>query len=380
MKRSIYAAAGAFAIILLTSHFRSSPYNNYVLLADAWLHGHVWIHSPGAYIDALSYRGASYVIEAPMPAVLLLPLVAAFGLAANQTLLAVALGAVCIGAAWEICERVGVGPKDTAWLCLFLLAGTDVLWCAMLGDVWFIAHVSAACFTLLAIVECLGKRRPWLVALLAVCALESRFRMALAIPAYIYWLSEGRDALRRSLRQFGAVLAAWAVLWVAYNWARWGVPFDIGYTAWYHQDRAGMPSGSPFRLSYLGYQLRSFFWLPPLLQPSAPFLTPSIEGVALTWTSPALVLAVRARGPIRWVGCLWAAALLTALPNLLYYVNGYAQFGMRHALDFIPFLFALMALGARRGVPPWGKILMAYSVIAGAWGCWYWNSVVRTQF
>ena len=47
---------------------------------------------------------------------------------------------------------------------------------------------------------------------------------------------------------------------------------------------------------------------------------------------------------------LWVATLLTAAPNFLYYVNGYAQFGMRHALDFEPFLVALMLLAARERI------------------------------
>ncbi len=51
MKRSLYAGAAAFGIIMLTSHLRSSPYNNYVLLADAFLHGHTWIDWPGQSIQ-----------------------------------------------------------------------------------------------------------------------------------------------------------------------------------------------------------------------------------------------------------------------------------------------------------------------------------------
>ncbi len=57
------------------------------------------------------------------------------------------------------------------------------------------------------------------------------------------------------------------------------------------------------------------------------------------------------RAAVRWVVALWVAALLTAVPNFLYYVNGYAQFGMRHALDFEPFLVALMMLAVRDAFP-----------------------------
>jgi hypothetical protein len=375
----------ALVVTAIASRGRATPYDNYVLLAQAFLHGHAWIDWPGAYIDALAYGAQHYVIEAPLPAVLLLPYVAVAGASANQTLLSILLAGVAVGAAWELGERFGLSATANAWICAFLLAGTDLLWCAMLGDVWFIAHVSAACFTLLALVELSGKRRAWLVALFAACAFESRFSLVLALPVYAYLCATDpgkpmalAPAWRTTLAGFGAVLIPVAALWLLYNHARWGTWSDIGYTAWYHQDQAGMPSGSPFRFAYLPYQLQSFFVQGATRLPGFPYLRPEYSGVALTWTSPALLLAFFARSPLRWVAALWLAAVLTAAPNFLYYVNGFAQFGMRHALDFEPFLVALMMLAVRNRFPIWGYVLIAYSVIVGFWGCWYWNAFVRT--
>jgi hypothetical protein len=383
LRSSWIAGAIACAVIAVAAHARSSPYDNYVLLARAWLGGHAWIDWPGAYIDALRYQGHYYVIEAPLPAVLLLPFVAIFG-GANQTLLATVLGGVAIGAAFELGERWGVDRKANAWVCAFLLAGTDLLWCAMLGDVWFLAHVAAVCFTMLALVELAGQRRGWLVALFAACAFESRFTLVLALPVYAYLLVSEADApvrldarRRRAAGSFLAVLLPVAALWVWYNYARWGTWYDIGYAAWYHQDQAGSPTGSPFRLSYLPYELWSFFVQAPQRVAGYPWFAPGYSGVALTWTSPALLLAFCARSPLRWVRALWALAVLTATPNFLYYVNGFAQFGMRHALDFEPFLVALMLLAVRRAVPVWGRVLIVYSLAASLWGVWYWNVFVR---
>ncbi len=362
------------------SQLRATPYNNFVLLAQALLAGHTWIDWPGTYIDALPYNGHYFVIEGPLPALLLVPLVALFGAQANQTGLAVVLAAVAIGAAWELGERFGVRRTSIAWICAFLLAGTDLLWCAMLGDVWFTAHVSAVCFTLLALVELAGKRRGWLVAIFAACAFESRFSMILALPVYAFLLATGspRGVQMRRLRSFCATLVPVGILWVLYNEARWGTLSDIGYSAWYHLDQVGMPSGSPFRLAYLPNQLWSFFAQIPTLLPGFPWLRPEFSGVALTWTSPALVLAFFAPSPVRWVRALWVAAVLVAIPNFLYYVNGFAQFGMRHALDFEPFLVALMMLAVRERVPAWAKALIVYSIVVGGWGCWYWLHFVRT--
>lgn len=378
LPRFVIVGIAAFAVTLVVSRLRSTPYDNYVLLAQALLHGHAWIAWPGSYIDALQYHGRYYIIEAPLPAILLVPLVAVLG-TANQTLLAVVLAGVAIGAAWRLGEHLGVRAEANAWICGFLLAGTDLLWCAMLGDVWFVAHVSAVCFTMLALVELTGERRGWLVALWAACAFESRFSLILAVPVYGFILSamSAKHERSRTIAWFIATLIPIGILWILYNEARWGTWSDIGYTTWYHQDAVGLPTGSPFRLAYLPAQLLSFFVQMPVWIGRYPWLVPTYNGVALTWTSPALVVAFLARRPARLVWPLWAATVLAAAPNVLYYVNGFDQFGMRHALDFEPFLIALMMLATRERMPRWGAALCAYSMIAGLWGCWFWNTFVR---
>ena len=64
----------------------------------------------------------------------------------------------------------------------------------------------------------------------------------------------------------------------------------------------------------------------------------------------------------------------SALPSFLYYDSGGVQFGMRHALDFEPFVFALMvlAVGRRFGTIP--LVLVGWSVAAGIWGLWFWST------
>ncbi len=391
MRRIESAIAGIVATValLFASGFRATPYNNFVLLADAFRHGRVWIDWPGPYIDALAYAGKHYVIEAPLPAILLLPAVLLRGTNVNQTILSAILGGVATFAAYDIARILGVSRRATILLCAFLLLGTDLFFCAMFGDVWFIAHVASTAFVLLALREMLGARRGWLVAILAGCAVESRFALVVALPVFagMLWFGTGEEApseaeiraRRGRVRSFALALVPFVVLYVAYNFARWGVPYDIGYTAWYHQDSAGSPVGSPFQLRYLGYELQSFFVQLPDFRAVYPYAIPSLSGVALTWTSPGLLLAFFARGPGRLVTAMWVAVALTAGPNFIYYVNGYAQFGMRHALDFEPFLFVLMALAVRRGFAPIGVALCLYSIAVGTWGAWYWRTFVRTS-
>ena len=382
---------GALAAVLC-AHGRHSPYDNYVLLAYQFLHGQIWIDPlwRDSSIDAVLFEGHRYVVNDPVPALLLLPLVALVGTAANQTLLACLLCGVAVGAAWALLERVGVRNRAIIWLIVFFLAGTDLLWCSMLGDVWFLAQTSTVAFTMLALCELAGKRRGWLVALWFALALGSRFTVIMALPVLLWWVYDGflarddrapAEKLRNALG-FCAVMVPFFGLWAAYNVARWHVPWDAGHTVFFHQDPfMGAPSGSPFGLANVPVELFSFFVVPPEWSATFPYLHPSRFGTALWFTSPALILAFFARRPRRLVVSLWLAAVLVAGPSLLYYANGGSQFGMRHALDFEPFVLVLMGLAAAsdlRGVI-WrtAQVLIVWSAAAGLYGVWYWNVVLR---
>ncbi len=386
MKALLAGLLGAI-VALAFAHGRSTPYNNYVLLAYSIWHDHrLWIDAlwRDPSIDAVLYGGHRFIVNDPVPAILIVPLVAFVGTNANQTLLACLLCGVAVGAAYALLQRLGLTNRSTIWLVVFFLTGTDLLWCSMLGDVWFVAQTSAVAFMLLALCELAGKRRGWLVALWLALALGSRFTLVMALPVVLWWTWDGfveRARRPRSALVFVATLVPFFVLWIAYNEARWHIPWDAGHTIFFHQDPfMGSPAGSPFGLANVPMELYSFFVVPPWRHPSFPYLEPLAFGTALWFTSPALVLAFFARTPRRLVVSLWIATLLVAGPSLLYYANGGSQFGMRHALDFAPFVLVLMGLAARSGLGVVWSIaqgLIVWSAAAGVWGCWYWNTFLR---
>lgn len=381
MKRSEFLEFAAAAIIataglLVLSRFDSSVYNNYVLLAAAFAKGHVWIDWPGPYIDALGYHGKHYVIEGPVPALLLLPVVAAYGLHTNQTSFACVTAGIAVAAAWIVARRLGAGYAPATWATAFFALGTSLAWCAMYGAVWYVAHTVAVMFAMLAVAELVGSRRVWLVVLLLILAAGARFTIILAIaPLAIYLLALLPKARRLpALGALACVVAPAVALYVAYNNARWGVPTDIGYVEWFHKDEIGDAAGSPFRLDYLNYELTAFFGSLPARLNHFPWFAPDYGQVSIELTSPALVLALFARPEKRLLAALWAAAVLVAVPSFSYYANGGAQWGMRHALDFIPFLFPLVVLGALRVPRGVAYGLFGFSIVVGVWGLWYWRT------
>jgi hypothetical protein len=380
----------ALVITAIPTHLAPTPFNNYVVLANAFLHQHVWIDWPNPKVDAVLYAGRHYVVNDPVPSLLLLPYVAFAGLAANQTLLGGILAFVAAAAAWRIAENLSVPLGRAAVVCAFMFAGTDLWWTAVLGDVWFLAQTTAVAFLLLALMELSGPRpKGWLVALYYAFALGSRFTLVMALPVMAYFVYIGNlDAYRpiyadraRRLLSFCTVVAGYGIAWTSYNIARWGVVWDAGHTVFYHEDvSAGSPYGSPFGLRNVPYQIRSFFVAYPFFRSRPPYVIPSLRGTALTWTSPALIFAVWGRQPWQTVRALWLATILVAAPSFLYYVNGYTQFGMRHALDFEPFLFVLMLLAAREELPMWAIVLIGYSIAASVFGVWLWVHYVLPYY
>jgi hypothetical protein len=84
--RFVVVSTCAFVSYFITFHFAHPvASNNYVYLANAWLHGHVRMDAPLSLIDGGSYGGKYYNIEGPLPTVLMLLPVALHGLDANQS-------------------------------------------------------------------------------------------------------------------------------------------------------------------------------------------------------------------------------------------------------------------------------------------------------
>jgi len=344
-----------------------------VQLAYAWLHGSVSIDPSWGTTDLLNFQGRWFLVEAPMPAVLMLPVVALFGLHANQTRVGVIIAALAVAALDALLARTGASRAARNWTLALFALGTIFWWCAAVGALWMFESVVAVTFAIFALLECYGKRRPWLVALLLTGASLSRPPYALAMAPLLVWLllSVPRGRRLAAFGSFAAGIVPLAALYVLYNELRWGTPFDLGYTLWYRQDVAGSPVGQPYGIEHLPYNLFSFFLLAPQFVPQAPWLQPTPAGIALTFTSPALAIACcapRSRETI----VLWSCAALAAIPALFYYVNGYNQMGMRHSLDFTPFLLPLIARGLPRAPAGLTVGLIAYSIAANAYEVAYW--------
>ena len=80
----------------------------------------------------------------------------------------------------------------------------------------------------------------------------------------------------------------------------------------------------------------------------------------------AVVLALVKRDRIA-VAC-WAAIIPIALLDFTFAATGWAQFGYRYSLDFIPFLFLLVVLAVRGGIKWHHVLLLTIAVLVNIWG------------
>ena len=112
---------------------------------------------------------------------------------------------------------------------------TQILWITTRGGVWHTGQLIATLLTFGCLLELWGKRRAWLIGLLAGAAFLTRAPLAFAMPFYALLL----DQRVRSWRSdpLGALDRGWLarrpavdrLLLPAYNQVRFGSPFESGY-------------------------------------------------------------------------------------------------------------------------------------------------------
>jgi hypothetical protein len=384
------------AVIYYLCAFRfDAGRSDFYYLADAFLHGRTWLTSPPGPQDVIVIGDRYYVPFAPLPAIAAMPLIAIIGPEAAdraEPIINAILAAATVGMCWWAVGRLGVERlRDRFWLTLLFGFSTQILWVTTRGGVWHTGHLIATLLTFGCLIELWGRRRAWLVGLLAGAAFLTRAPLAFAIPFYALFLIPGvTDQARETVRAaFDRVRRG--VPWRAWVGLALGVLPSIVFFFWYNQVRFGTPSESGYALAslpdFLEYQrslglfalahvpmnLDYLFFHMPRLIAEPPFFKPDGLGLTIFMTSPGLFYAVRAdwRRASSWL--LLGTAIATLIPSLLYYGGGWLQYGYRYALDSVPFVIALCAsAAAMRGSIGLGwRVLILFGVVVMFIGV-YW--------
>ncbi len=366
--------AGVFAVYALSRN-ADNPYEQYVLLTDAFLHGRLHLIDPPDFLEVATFSGRAYVIDPPAPTLFLMPVVAIFGTGANHVLVSAGVGAAAVGFIWSAARRMWPDAIFAIAMALFVAFGTNLWWAASDGGFWPFAHVSAVVFLAAGLAEGVGRRRPWLVGLCVGLAGLSRLPVFLLTPLFAYLVLDGDLRLRRRnierLAWFGAFVGLAAAGYIAYNLARYGTITDAGY---YHPQYASEPwfQKGRFDLTYIPRHIQAMVFEPPRLVENFPFFKPSFIGLALIFATPAYLFAFRTRLTARNVAAL-IALVVTAIPIVLHGTTGWAQFGYRFSLDLLPPLLLLTASGMRERLTPRRIAVLALCVLVNLWGVLSFN-------
>ncbi|MEP6638016.1 MAG: hypothetical protein ABJC39_01585 [Chloroflexota bacterium] len=327
---------------------------------------------PGT-LDTATEPGGTFLVISPLPIVpylLFVPIEAAWG--ASRWIVSCVLG---VAAAWlmlPLARRYGPGGSTTRWLAVLGAFGT-LLWTQSIsGNFYYLAHVEAMLFTLGALIEWGGRRRPWVIALgIGLAGLARPTVLLAAIPLGIGLLMGARDRWRTAVA-FGIPVLAVVGVTAFYNAARFGSPLETGYGISTLSNKTLIEARAKgvFSLRHVADNLHTLFVQGfsfrghPLPHP-----VPSSYGHSILLTTPALLIALWTGIRSRTAVVLWSSAFLIAIPLLLYYGGGgFWTYGYRYALDVTPFLLALVAMGARRHFGAIEKVLIVLSVVFVGYG------------
>jgi hypothetical protein len=433
----VLVAVAAIAYVV-SNPLHDDLYNHFVWQADAWLHGHLPIAYPVSsgpfqnwyFQDVMPdprHPGFGILPFPPLPAVVLLPVVALMGMATPASLVAALLGAVDVGLAWRLCRRLAADRGVALVATAFLAFGTVAWYAAAIGTTWFLAHVVALGLSLLAVTIAVdadpasppanpharvaavgpstpgygseherrggllgGGRATFVAALLLGLASLARLTVVFGLP-FLFLVGGGSWRRRVVLAVAGAAIPLTAL--AGYNLATTGQLFNPAYAAIARTEYRPDPSlyhadWGVEDVRYIPQNLVIALLRPPqvrpecglaLLDPACGTVQPDPIGMGLLLTSPACLLVLPALRRLlrdRLVAGATLAVVLIGLADAAHFSQGWVQFGWRFSNDFVAFtLVPITLVMARMGLNRRVVALVGLSVLVNLWGV-YWGVVL----
>lgn len=371
-------------------HTQSPGLAYFDYLAEAFLQGRLYLANPPQTHDLTLYEGKWYVPFPPLPTLLMLPWVVWRGVAGTNTVLFSTLFAAAnVALVYLMLQALAdrgwtkLDHGGDLWLTLLFGLGSVHWYMATVGQVWFVAQICTVTFIALAVWLAIANGSPWLSGLSLALALAARPNVILVWPLLLGIAAErlrGADGpldWRRTIRWalISLIPVALAVIGLlGYNVARFGHPFDFGYS---NENIAArlvddLRTYGQWHIHYIPRNLWAMWLALPQWDAARQSLTPNPEGMSLLLTTPALVCLVRARQRSPVVIGAWVAFGLLVILLATYYNTGWRQFGYRFSLDFMIPIMVLLAFAAGRRVSWQMRTLILLGLLVNAYGLHWW--------
>ena len=357
--------------------FSPDPYDSYTLQACNWLQGRNYIaHGEGyAWLELAICNGRYYQSFPPVPALVLLPWAAVFGMNVPSNLIIAGVGLLTAAGVFGCFWQRRFAPLTAAFFAVLVGLGSNAFWLCTGGHVWFMAQMLGLCFAVWGVFFALRGR----YALPSACfALAVGCRPFYALTALLWLGVLCRRIVRRQSRA-ASLLPALAPLaligsgMAAYNLVRFGSPLEFGH-AYLPEFRAA--EYGQFNLHYLGENLLNLL-RPVTLDAAGQLHFPIFNGflpfaanpLFALWAALAIAAVYKhkkkkggppapkpasADFPFPQNGfALLAAALIVLLVTATHRTMGGWQFGARYTVDlFVYPLLWLLGGGAGRSYRP----------------------------
>jgi len=353
----VFAATSANRLL------KQSAGPHFVYQADALLHGQLENRLPAPNDnDWIHYEGKTYVCFPPVPAILMMPLVAVFGIHFNDVLFTLPFAALNVLLMFLVLQMLvreklsSMSLKDNLWLTALFGFGTVHYSCSVLGEVWFTAQVVGVTFTLLYILCATRARHPLMAGLFLALAFDTRVNLAFTAGYFLLqlFLPKNEDGsiaagswknVFKKLALFSTPILIVGVAQMFMNHARFHNVFEFGHSYLAGPAGARIKQHGLFAFHFLEWNLETMFIGLPDRIGKFPYIGYDPNGMSIFLTTPVLLRLFWPKARPWMYPVLWAAAAPALLPPLFYQNSGYVQFGYRFSLDITPYLIMLLAVG-----------------------------------
>ena len=364
--------------------------DDYVTLAHSLVKGKLYLSTDdipylkGTKIidtgDLIHYQGKYYLPYPPAPALLFIPFVLAGSNTVNSVLIAVILSCLNIFLLYSLFIKLRIQDTRIPWLIYAFFFGTSY-WFVLLSShhVYGFAEVVSVTSILLLLNELFGKKRSLLMGLfLGIAFLSRQFTaffsiFVLGYLVYQYLIfppQQDRKLFWKKAALFTGSFGCSILIYFLYNYARFGNPFDTGYShiVFFTVLKDRIDQYGVFSSHYVVYNLYNYLIKGFNIEFTGKGLLHikdmDLFGTSLLAASPFLVASLKT-GWNRYLRTLaWITIGIIFTGLLFYHNNGKDQVNAsRFTLDFLPLMLILTGLGSKN-IPSWlFKGMICYAIV-----------------
>jgi hypothetical protein len=401
---------------------RTEPhsYNYFKQLAQSFMQGRLDVDCPpGSNChDLIEFNQKYYLYWPPIPALIYIPLVVAFGLATPDPLIASIFGALNCFMFMLAMNRIKLFFKlqfPIVFLSLLGVTwglGTVHFYMSMTGSVWFVSQIMALTFLLFSLYLFLGKhhnRHLILSGLFFALAVYTRNNLIFTGLIYllIHWLNHYKNGWKTFVFKgilFVIPIVLFSAANFAYNFKRFGHLGENGLK--YHNMSPYFTENfnkyGYFSTHYLSNNARVELIKRPDISKDFPYIVRDDDGFGIFWNSPIFLLGIHAfllmlfhkitrkyllnAKEFKSFFSFEVAAFIsfTAIAILIFCImgTGWVQYAGRYTLDFQLVFFIFLLYGLHCFHKKWlyrvlFLVLILASVIMNFAGAYQFNNLIQ---